>query len=166
MFKGRIGIGQYWLSSVVLVLIVLGLAIGIGLAVAFAIPLVMGSGGGIGSLFLIPMIASGLSLIPAIIAVPYLWGLAVRRYHDIGLSAWFFVVSLILNAAAAFFLPVFTNPNDLGSISPVGTGVAAVLFVVQLAISLWPGTKGPNAYGEQTRYHTLWSAIRGKKAAL
>jgi hypothetical protein len=37
------------------------------------------------------------------------------------------------------------------------------IMIVSLAILLWPGTKGDNKFGPQTKYSSIWNSMKGKK---
>ena len=68
--------------------------------------------------------------------------LTVKRLHDLGLSGWYYVVNLVVQAVL-YGLAFGFHSKDLTSIA-VGTQI-----LVWFLMSCWPGTDGPNAYGER-----------------
>ena len=167
MFSGRIGIKQYWLSAILLILAVIGVLFLFTLLASVSIlgfwtgsmnPGILIAGFGVFAIV-------GL-LISLSVALPS-WGLAVRRYHDVGLSVWVFVGLSIASFILSLVFPI--TPHDAGAVqgmpefSLVNFFINLPVFIVSLAILLWPGTKGDNKFGPQTKYSSVWNAIKGKK---
>lgn len=166
MFSGRIGIKQYWLSLLLLILLAIGVIfltgvlVALGVFGAFAafsenIGLAIA---GIIALSLIGFIVSLLVALPS-------WGLAVRRYHDVGLSVWVFVGLMVAGWIISIIFPVTTGEGQAIEFNVANMLINLPLSIVSLAILLWPGTKGENKFGAQTRYDSLWKAIKGVKPA-
>lgn len=84
-------------------------------------------------LFPIPLI-----VIACMISFGYLLPASVRRLHDFGRSGWWLFGFVVLGNVIRPLL---------------GEGGALVLKIVfYLLLLLWPGTKGPNEYGEVPRF--------------
>jgi len=164
MYKGRIGVGQYWGSALLLVLITLVAAgILVGGYYLIVLPLLLESSGvGLGAVLLLSIGGVFLAFILALIALPYIIGLQVRRFHDMGLTGWTVLLLFILGWVVDFFFPAADYSSGTPVILPLGAAIASVLFVVGVVIVSWPGTNGPNKYGEPVRYRSLWAAVKGK----
>jgi len=97
------------------------------------------------------------------LALPFIvWGLAasVRRLHDIGWSGWVFAAPYIFVACVAIPYRALIAAGVVGEPGPpgadpafaalqyvsMGTMLAVILLLGVMAV--WPGTDGPNAYGE------------------
>jgi uncharacterized membrane protein YhaH (DUF805 family) len=169
MFKGRLGVGQYWLSVLIMTVIQIVLSVG---AVAFyvlvIIPAVVDPREGFGLLAALGMLAyiPFVAIIPLLPFLPFVIGLQVRRLHDINLSGWWWLVMMIVSSLVSYIFPL-QNVSDAGAeLSLVGIAVTLVVGVGFIVLMSWPGTKGPNKYGEPYRYPSLWAAICGKKIVL
>jgi len=68
--------------------------------------------------------------------------LTVKRLHDFGLSGWYYLL-IIAVQAVLFGLAFGFHSTDLTWVA-VGTQV-----LIWFLMSFWPGTEGPNAYGER-----------------
>lgn len=164
MFSGRISVGQYWKSVLLLVVITL-VAVGVlvGGYYLILLPILLKSSGvGLGTGILLAMGGMFLAIIPALIMLPYGIGLQVRRFHDIGFTGWAVLALFAVGWVVNFFLPAADYSSGTPVISPVGALVAALLGIVGIVIISWPGTKGPNKYGDERRYGSTWAAIKGK----
>ena len=68
--------------------------------------------------------------------------LTVKRLHDFGLSGWYYL--LILTVQALLYALAFGfHSIDL---TWVAVGMQVLIWFL---MSFWPGTEGPNAYGER-----------------
>lgn len=165
LFTGRIGIAQYWLS--VLLLIALSIPFSIVIALlSFALSFAVISLAGIDLLtgtFIGTAVTVVVSSIAMFIIMLPVYGLLVRRYHDIGLSVWILVAFTIISWIVSFIFPIFTDSEDIASFSMTNLIISAPFIIFGLAVTLWPGTKGLNKYGEQTKYKSIWSALWGKQ---
>ncbi|MEA2701674.1 MAG: hypothetical protein QOE22_383 [Candidatus Parcubacteria bacterium] len=163
MFKGRIGVGQYWLGLILL--LVLGIvAAGVlaGLYYVLFLPIFLEStGAGLGTTLALSLAGVFIPVIPLLIMLPYGIGLQIRRFHDMGLTGWVYLVLAIVSYGIGHLFPAI-DPVTM-QVAASGAIVSLLLFVANIVIMSWPGTKGPNKYGEPFRYRSLWAAIRGKK---
>jgi len=85
-------------------------------------------------------IAIGIVLL--IISLPYLLSVQIKRLHDLNLPGWLW----ILNVG-----PFFSNPFSLDITSAQGMIIlvfALVSTIFSFYTTLWPGTNGPNKYGD------------------
>lgn len=159
MFSGRIGVGQYWLSALMLLLgtIAASLAVVVGSMFLIA-PLLRVSFFG----SLIPLV--GMLAVFAVALVCSI-GLQVRRFHDFGVTGWAVLWLWILNLCVGVFMSVtpgfYVRSGTQRTPTPLGSAVSLVVFIAIVIILSIPGTKGQNAYGAPTRYRSLISAIRG-----
>ena len=168
MFKGRLGIKQYWLGT--LLLLVFYILTSSLLAATFFLVILplfttAGAPGGLLGALLFVTLGSFLAfVIPGLIILPFSIGLHIRRLHDIGLSGWLWLVFPLTGWISNFLFPPYSYAAD-GSfaLSPSGLTITAVLSLLLIVLMSWPSTKGPNKYGEPQVYPSLWAAIRGKK---
>ena len=165
MFSGRIGIKQYWLSVLLIlltsgVIVLTGMLVMLGVFAAFS-AFSANIGLAIAGIVILSLVGFAASLL---IVVPS-WGLAVRRYHDVGLSIWVFVGLTIAGMIISTVFPVTTGEGEAVEFNFVNMLINLPLSIVSLAILLWPGTKGENKFGAQTRYESLWKAIKGVQPA-
>lgn len=165
MFTGRISVWRYVGSILVLILCALVASLVLmGLYYFVLMPLIIPHIGlNLGLLFAITFGGMFLAFLPFLLVLPYMIGLQVRRFHDINLTGWTVLVLIAINWAASFFFPAMTGVPPMQTIEPAGMAIAVVLAVVGLCFTFWPGTKGPNKFGEKVKYTSVWSAIRGKK---
>jgi len=68
--------------------------------------------------------------------------LTVKRLHDFGLSGWYYLLILAVQGVL-YALALGFHSKDLTWIA-VGTQV-----LIWFLMTFWPGTEGPNAYGER-----------------
>ena len=168
LFKGRIGIRQYWLGALLLLLISIPvILVGAVIAVLSFVGAAMVAGDNpVLSGFIGGGIGFGIYVILLIAVMVPTYGLVVRRYHDVGLSGWVLVGLTVASWVLSFFFPIFTVETDLNSFSLVNFLIALPLSLFSLGVLLWPGTKGMNKYGEQTTYTSIWKAIWAKQPEL
>lgn len=77
---------------------------------------------------------TAVSAVGALIFVPPMVSLIVRRLHDVGLTGWFFVLCCAVQyALTEYHLEMFTS-------------------IIPLCLLVWPGSRGENAYGPNPRY--------------
>lgn len=167
MFKGRIGIGQYWKSVIVLTLITAVASVVLLGGYFILLPVFLkSSGAGLGTGLLFFIGGMILPIIVALVALPYTIGLQIRRFHDIGLTGWAILGLFVLGWIVNFFFPAVSYSGLVPTISPTGAAVTAFLFVAGIVIVSWPGTNGTNKYGEKIQYRSLWAAIKGNKSEI
>ena len=168
MFSGRIGIKQYWISVLLLIFIFIGVMLLAGLLVGFGVAGIISMlGAGPGTIIMGMLIAVLIATtIGALFVIPS-WGLAVRRYHDVGLSIWVFLGMLIVSFVLSLMFPITPHEIGAGQAAPefslINFLINLPVFIVNLAILVWPGTKGDNKFGPQTKYSSIWNSIKGKK---
>ena len=161
MFTGRIGIRLFWLSTLLLILVTIGAfflvtVLSIVGAMLFGVSSIEGVVGGF-------LVIVGLSyLIAILVAIPG-FGLTLRRYHDVGLSVWVFLGLTLASWVVSWLFPVLPIDDDPSSFSLTNFLISLPISIIMLAILVWPGKKEDNKYGPQTRYTSLWSAIKGMK---
>ncbi len=83
-----------------------------------------------------------IGIVLLIISLPYLLSVQIKRLHDLNLPGWLW----ILNVG-----PFFANPFSLDITSLQGITImifALVSTVFSFYTTLWPGTNGPNKYGD------------------
>jgi|GEM_PF-6829575 len=164
MFTGRIGIAQYWLSVLLLIFLTIGLTLFIGILAALGITgLLVGLGGGAGMAIVGVVIATIIAVVLFLMLAVPAWGLAVRRYHDVGLSIWVFLALMLANWIISAIFPVAVGEGQATTLSLTNLLINLPISIVMLAILLWPGKKEDNKYGARTRYGSIWKAIRGVK---
>jgi uncharacterized membrane protein YhaH (DUF805 family) len=91
---------------------------------------------------------SALGIIFFILSIPYVFSLQIRRLHDLNLSGWFWLVnfgSLLPLYSMFSSRSLIAKPDAFFWISEI-IGLVASFF--SLYVSLWPGTKSVNSYGE------------------
>src|SRR6266568_1275190 len=84
-----------------------------------------------------------------VISLPFVLSLQIRRLHDLNLSGWWWMVNFgsLLPLYGVFSSGItLTQPGTFFWISET-VGLIASCF--SLYVSLWPGTKGPNKYGDR-----------------
>jgi len=166
MFTGRIGIKQYWLG----VLLLLGLAllstlVIVGLYYFVLFPMLVSSGNmGMGGGLLLMFGGMFLAYIPFLVTLPFSIGLQVRRFHDMGITGWMVLVLFVVSFIISMFAPATMSPSGQ-SLAPIGMGISLLTLIAYIVIFSWPGTKGPNTYGDVTYYPSIMAAIRGKNGA-
>jgi uncharacterized membrane protein YhaH (DUF805 family) len=68
--------------------------------------------------------------------------LTVKRLHDFGLSGWYYLLVLAV-PAVVYGVAFGLHSKDLAA---VGAGAQILIWFL---MCFWPGTEGPNAYGER-----------------
>jgi uncharacterized membrane protein YhaH (DUF805 family) len=68
--------------------------------------------------------------------------LTVKRLHDFGLSGWYYLLVLVV-PTVIYGLAFGLHSKDLAA---VGAGTQLLIWFL---MCFWPGTEGPNAYGER-----------------
>lgn len=99
------------------------------------------------------------------LALPFIvWALAasVRRLHDINWSGWVFAAPYLFVACVAIPWRALIAVSVLGEPGPpqtdpvfsilqyVSMGTLVAVITVLGVMAVWPGTDGPNAYGESS----------------
>jgi len=93
--------------------------------------------GAIGGLLLI-----GIGLIVFVgVAIP-MFALVVRRFHDVGLSGWWYFVPLVVVAILEVEVPA------------IGTGLSSIVSIAVFVVTVWGSNVGPNKYGENPHTKT------------
>lgn len=169
MFRGRIGVADYWKS--VLLLILIAVVVGAGGAIIV----------GIAGLYLLGAtlpstpgdVIAGLFGVLAFAAIPYITavlfacvtgiGLQIRRLHDLGLSGWIILVFWGLSAVVALLGRTGITDNILQFYQPWAWALLAVGSIAWLVIAFWPGKLESNAYGAPIVYLSWWTAAIGRK---
>jgi uncharacterized membrane protein YhaH (DUF805 family) len=82
-----------------------------------------------------------------ILSLPYLLSIQIRRLHDLNLNGWLWVINFLplLFLKQMFSLSDLTHP---GTLFWIANFVSLVSGIFSIYVSLWPGTNGPNKYGE------------------
>lgn len=82
-----------------------------------------------------------------ILSLPYLLSIQVRRLHDLNLSGWWWILTVVplLFLKQMFSFTELTHPDTLFWISNF---VSLVSGVFSLCVTFWPGSLGSNKYGE------------------
>lgn len=82
-----------------------------------------------------------------ILSLPYLFSMQIRRQHDLNLSGWLWIVNMLPMLSFYSFIP--------GNAAPAGSTMWIILNIIStlasfftLYVSLWPGSKGKNKYGD------------------
>src|SRR5215469_5885885 len=83
-----------------------------------------------------------------ILSLPYLLSLQIRRLHDLSLSGWLWIVNFLplFFIKSMYSLAALTHPDMwfwLGNFVSLITGCFSIY------VSVWPGTKETNKYGEK-----------------
>lgn len=164
-FEGRARRLEYWSYYLILALFYLiillaqGLVEGIGetihaLLTPFGIEGIL-SGAGDRPYLDAPVLVWVLRLLSLVLMVPTL-AVSCRRYHDVGLPAWSFWIirSVILTWASIIALRY--GAREMGeTLFHFLAAIAGVMMLVDLAVHLWPGTRGSNTYGPDPRIPQL-----------
>lgn len=82
-----------------------------------------------------------------ILSIPYLFSMQIKRLHDLNLNGWLWIINFL----PLFFLKQMFSLSDLTQPSMtfwISNFVSLVSSLFSLYVSIWPGTKGPNKYGE------------------
>jgi uncharacterized membrane protein YhaH (DUF805 family) len=89
---------------------------------------------------------SAIGIIFIILSLPYLFSLQIRRLHDLNLNGWLWTVNFLplLFLKQMFSLTELSHPDTLFL---VANGVSLITGVFSTYVTIWPGTKGVNKYG-------------------
>lgn len=88
-----------------------------------------------------------LGIVFIILSIPYLFSIQIKRLHDMNLSGWLWTINLVPMASLCMFLPgvsLFNPPPWIDTVNILAT--LASFFSIY--VTIWPGTKGPNKYGD------------------
>jgi len=82
-----------------------------------------------------------------ILSIPYLFSLQIKRLHDLNLTGWLWIINFLplLFIKSMFSLTNLSKPDIWFLISNF---VSLVSGIFSIYISLWPGTKESNKYGD------------------
>jgi uncharacterized membrane protein YhaH (DUF805 family) len=90
---------------------------------------------------------SAIGIIFIILSIPYLFSIQVRRLHDLNLNGWWWTINFVPLFSLCMFMPgvnIFNPPLWIN----IANLVATIASFFSIYVSLWPGTNGPNKYGE------------------
>lgn len=90
---------------------------------------------------------SAIAIIFIILSLPYLLSLQIRRLHDLNLNGWLWTINFLplLFVNHMLSLSELTHP-DIWFL--IGNFISLVTGIFSIYVSLWPGAKGMNKYGE------------------
>ena len=170
MSSGRINASQFW-KSIFLWIIFTSIIMSVFFfLVFFSSTLLI-----FGLVFLFAPLQFASQMIPLLLLFPGI-GLLVRRFHDIGLPSWivippFIIIGLILyqnyiiiikNISYNLIHP-YALLEDVIPLSTTKIAILLVLSVVGIYMASRQGTRGPNKYGEEAVYPSIWAAIWGRR---
>lgn len=91
---------------------------------------------------------TALGILFFILSIPYLFSMQIKRLHDLNLNGWLWIINFLplFFLKQTFSLTEIAHPDMLFWISNF---VSLVSSIFSLYVSIWPGTKVPNKYGEQ-----------------
>lgn len=86
-------------------------------------------------------------IISFILSIPYLFSMQIKRLHDLNLTGWLWIINFLplLFINQMFSLSEISHPDTLFIISNF---ISLVSGVFSIYVSLWPGTRGQNKYGD------------------
>ena len=153
-FSGRLNRKRYWLRTLVLFAVTFAAVMLLALAVGMGGSLLSGDTTGLAAGELgAGAILVGIVFFVVVLAVTVAGlSLSARRLHDRDKSAWWLVVFYVLPGILS---------GDSGLFGPPDGGLATVVNIVGLGLSLWGlveigflrGTAGPNRFGEDPLEH-------------
>ena len=147
-FEGRIGRHNYLLGIVAQMAILAGLFFAFGTALISTFTVVgvpdLEAAGGQSALAVESLGIATIIFCVIVILVAFYMSAAVqvKRLHDLNLSGWFALISLSagpVSAAAVAAGPEFVKLSGIVSLASLGIGLACLFF---------PGTRGPNNFGD------------------
>lgn len=157
LFGGRARRMEYWSYYLIILLFYLVLLLLQGLSsdpieiltallTPFGVDGIL-SGAGDRPYFDAPVLVWVIRIISLLLLVPTM-AVSCRRYHDVGLPAWFFwtLRGLALLLALPMMLSLCTE-----IIAGIGLLLTAILTGIDLVILLLPGSRGTNRYGPDPR---------------
>ena len=89
-----------------------------------------------------------IGIIFVILSLPYLLSLQIRRLHDLNINGWLWIINFL----PLLFLKQLASPDELlhpDVLFLIGILVSLATILFSFYVSLWPGTNGPNKYGEK-----------------
>ncbi|HWY78969.1 MAG TPA: DUF805 domain-containing protein [Candidatus Sulfotelmatobacter sp.] len=82
-----------------------------------------------------------------ILSLPYLFSLQIKRLHDLNLNGWLWMLNLM--PLASFFVAPFSQINSTNEILIITANFLSIVgSFFSIYVSFWPGTIGPNKYGD------------------
>ncbi|MBV1934537.1 MAG: DUF805 domain-containing protein [Parvibaculaceae bacterium] len=136
-FSGRAPRSEYWFVTLFWILVTIGIvAVGAALYTILE-PVLPEEPGAIGGLLLI-----GIGLIVFVgVAIP-MFALVVRRFHDVGLSGWWYFAPILVANVLAVMQPA------------IGNGLSSIVSIAVFVVTVWGSNAGPNKYGENPHAQT------------
>lgn len=84
-----------------------------------------------------------------VVFVPFLTQ-AVRRFHDVGLSGWWYLASV-----GASYIPTVLTSYSSVLVSPLVASIyGALISLAVFVVLLWPSAAGVNKFGESAYEHS------------
>jgi uncharacterized membrane protein YhaH (DUF805 family) len=89
-----------------------------------------------------------IGLIFFVLSLPYLFSLQIRRLHDLNLTGWLLLINFLPLLFLKNMLSVseLTRPDIWYAIANI---VSLISSIFSIYVSFWPGTNGPNMFGEK-----------------
>ncbi len=141
IFQGRLGVGDYWKSTIALS--VFSLTLGVLVFLCLPIPY-----------------SFVFAFLPALVVVPFQLGLIVRRVHDFGMRGTHFFILLFGISLVTSFFPWSVSEIIEGKIvHPFGIALEVVITIFFIVLLSRTGTKGANRFGERLRYESITAAV-------
>lgn len=146
-FSGRIKRLSFFLRSLFLGLLTIGLIL-VSVFIATLIPRFYSPFYRPGTLAIIILLVVFLLLVVAyVLTIVSNYSLQARRLHDMGYSGlWalgFFVLCII---------GIFAGGPTINGITVVSIITSLIQFIYSLVLLFWPGTKGPNRFGQDPKW--------------
>lgn len=141
IFQGRLGVVDFWKSTIALS--VFSLALGALLFLCLPIPY--------GFVF---------AFLPVLVVVPFQLGLIVRRVHDFGMrGTHFFVLLFGISVVGSFFLWSLSEVIEGKAVDQFGIALDILLKIFFILLLSRTGTRGTNQFGEHSRYKSITAAV-------
>ena len=141
-FSGRAPRSEYWFVTLFWMLVAIGV-VAVGAALYSIVgPVLAEAPGAIGGLLLIVI---GFIVIVGV-AIP-MFALVVRRFHDVGLSGWWYFAPLLVANVLAVMQPV------------IGNGLSSIVSIAVFVVTVWGSNGGPNKFGENPHAKTVVSTF-------
>lgn len=138
-FSGRASRSEYWFVILLFILVTIGAGI-IGGVVAGVLGASSNNFLGAGTVYLL----AALVLIVVVgVFIPML-ALVVRRFHDVGLSGWWYLLSVVVSYIPLGLL-LLGEQAYAEMLSNVAGSIASAAVLV---VTVWPSNVGANKYGE------------------
>lgn len=138
-FSGRAPRSEYWFVMLLFFLLSLvgGIIIGVVAGVISSSSVDSSEFGGLYFLGILGLIVLLGVLLPIL-------ALVVRRFHDVGLSGWWYLLSIVVSyIPLVLTLSEVMEPSE--ALSNLTSGVASIAVLV---VTVWPSNVGANKYGE------------------